>query len=146
MSDFFRYLKKHKKAELLKMQQKQLFRDSVGADGVSLGKYEGPNRQAGSGIIRRKGEPFWMDNTGQLFNRMKVNVLVGVQEIVFENDRHEIDKPWFRFNEDIYATDEWFGLTEEHMDVVREWARVFSGIWAYNMIHYGTRTTHGQII
>ena len=141
MLDFFRYLKQNKRKELLRMQNEQLFRHSEGADGVPLGSYESDNRMTKTGIVRKAGTPFWMENTGQLKIKMRVKVLIHAQEIEFYNNRVDIDKPWFRYNEDIYGTSDWFGLNDDHMDIVKGWAREFAVKWTNSVLQNGVRIT-----
>ena len=89
MQDFFRFLKNQRTDELLDMQREQLFGDSEGKDGVALGTYyKTYNRR---GVTKTKGQPYTMVDTGLLDKQMRVTVLINKMEIVFYNNRKNLD-------------------------------------------------------
>ena len=129
---FFRALRGAIQKDLLELQKKQLFEDSQGADMKPLGRYDRNNKKY-NGHTRKIGAKYEMINTGQLFDEMKVKINVGKREIQFINKRKEVDKPWFRFNTDVFGTAEWFGLTEENfIKFMNEYARPWTIQWTKN--------------
>lgn len=137
--DFFRWLKKNKTKELLAMQNKQLFNDSQGADGIKLGNYSGLGKKKGTG-------PFTMQDTGQLKSKMSVVVLSSRLEIEFRNTRKGIGKysdtnllTNFR-QDDIFGTADWFGLTPEHTQILNRWANEYAVAWTLSKFYYGVGT------
>ena len=79
-----------------------------------------------------------MVDTGLLDKQMRVAVLINKMEIVFYNNRKNLDTPHFRFS-GIFGTSDWFGLNEENLNVVKGWASEFSKRWAETMITHGER-------
>lgn len=138
--DFFRSLKGKIAEDLLTLQKQQLFEKSIGADSKPLGRYDNNNRQYGTNRVRKIGAKYEMFNTGKLFEKMKVKINVGRREIEFINTRDGLEKPWFRYNLDVFGTDDWFGLTEENFaKFMNEYARPWIRAWTLNHIKHGSR-------
>jgi hypothetical protein len=128
--DFFRSLRGAIQKDLLELQNSQLFDKSVGADNKPLGTYDYNNKKY-NGHVRKVGQRYEMKNTGELFDKMQVKINVGRREIEFINRRKELEKPWFRYNLDVFGTSDWFGLTEENFakfmeDYAKPWIRQYT--------------------
>lgn len=142
---FFRALRGAIAEDLLALQNEQLFEDSVGADSKPLGTYDRNNKKY-MGHTRKIGQKYEMKNTEKLFKEMKVKINIGKKEIQFINKRNEVDKPWFRFNTDVFGTSEWFGLTEKNFArFMEEYAHPWVIQWTKNHMLNGYQAPKPRI-
>lgn len=142
-ADFMRSLKGAVQTWLLELQQEQIWMDSIGSDGIPFGYYakngKNPTRQS----PRSKGQKYEMDDTGELFENMKVVIEVGKREIHFVNRRTNVEI--FKQDKNIFFTDQWFGLTEEHFGLfLNNYCYRWVLLWTKNRIRYGANAkTYG---
>ncbi len=123
--------------DLLELQRKQLFEQSVDIYGDPLGWYRSKNKSVG-GKIRKAGSRYEMFNTGQLFEKMQVKINIGKREIEFINRRKDLEKPSFRTNLDVFNSEDWFGLTPEHFTLfLEEYCLPWVIQWTKQKILYG---------
>ena len=84
-----------------------------------------------------------MDDTGELMANMKVVIKKGTKEILFINTRTNVDV--FRFDQEVFLTSEWFGLTEENLEKFM-WTYCYRWciLWTKEHIKYGNnKKTYG---
>jgi len=149
----FKYLKDNAMEDILYWQKLQLFGGyPVSTDNELLGTYTRNQRSRG----KVRGQPYKMVNTGELKSRMRVVINVSKREITFKNSRpgHDNNKSessgygpidsddtsLFRFNTDIFASANWFGLTPTNFQkLIDRYCQPFIYEWTKSKIYGKTK-------